>query len=220
MAQYMTSGGKGILARGTVVDILLIGIAVALATVVFSDRRPERLLLSTSDWDAALDGTSRIGSKDARVTVVEFVDYECPACYVAEGVLSELTSQFPGRIQRIVRHFPLTRIHPRAEAAAKLALCAAKQGAFSRIHGPLFEARLGTLETRWDTVIAAANLADSAAVRRCLSSQEVANELQRELAIGRRLGVSGTPTFIVDREWLRGVDAPSLRALLYQRLRG
>lgn len=95
MAQYMTSGGKGILARGTVVDILLIGIAVALATVVFSDRRPERLLLSTSDWDAALDGTSRIGSKDARVTVVEFVDYECPACNVAEGVLSELTSQFP-----------------------------------------------------------------------------------------------------------------------------
>jgi protein-disulfide isomerase len=80
----------------------------------------------------------RLGAEHARVTIVEYADFECPTCKLAAPTVKMLLDQFPSQICFAYRHFPLVEAHPHALLAAEASESAAGQGKFWPMHDLLF----------------------------------------------------------------------------------
>jgi len=87
--------------------------------------------------------TDRIlGPASARVTIVEYGDFECPSCGQAYPAVKILLKHFGDRVRFVFRHFPLLEVHPHAELAAEAAEAAGAQHKFWQMHDLLFENQL------------------------------------------------------------------------------
>src|SRR3569832_1696421 len=80
-----------------------------------------------------------LGAPDARVTMLEYGDFECPYCGMARPVLESLVEEAPDTVRHVFRNFPLTNIHPHALMAAEAAEAAGAQGQFWEMHDMLFD---------------------------------------------------------------------------------
>ncbi len=136
------------------------------------------------------------GPEKAPVTVVEYGDFECPYCGLAEPAVRELLRDF-GDVRYVWRHLPLTDVHPHAQLAAEATEAAAKQGAFWGMHDLLLEHQ-GALTVR-DLIGYAASLG--------LDTERFTADLRKHVGAARVAedtdsadlsGVSGTPTFFVN----------------------
>jgi Na+/H+ antiporter NhaA len=136
------------------------------------------------------------GPEKAPVTVVEYGDFECPYCGLAEPAVRELLQDF-GDVRYVWRHLPLTDVHPHAQLAAEASEAAAKQGAFWGLHDLLLEHQ-GALTTR-DLLGYASELGldierFTADLRKHVGAAHVAEDIDSaDLS-----DVSGTPTFFVN----------------------
>jgi len=83
-----------------------------------------------------------LGPDTAKVTLVEYGDFECPNCGQAYSALKILRRHFDERVRFVFRHFPLREVHPHAELAAEAAEAAGAQKKFWRMHDLLFENQL------------------------------------------------------------------------------
>lgn len=79
------------------------------------------------------------GAKNAKVTLVEFSDFECPFCIRAYPTVKQILSTYKNDVKFFYKQFPLTQIHPNSEKAAEASLCAADQGKFWEWHNKIFE---------------------------------------------------------------------------------
>ena len=79
------------------------------------------------------------GPKDAKITFVEFSDFQCPFCNRVYPTINQLMKDYDGKVQLVFKHFPLISIHPHAQKAAEAAECAKDQGKFWEFHDALFE---------------------------------------------------------------------------------
>jgi len=182
--------------------------ATGLTWIVFRavNRLPSRprlrALLGTAEVITDLvvpvdDGRDHIrGPGKAPVTVVEYGDFECPYCGLAEPAVRELLRDF-GDVRYVWRHLPLTDVHPHAQLAAEATEAAARQGAFWGLHDLLLEHQ-GALTVR-DLMGYAASLEldtewFTADLRKHVGAARVAEDTDSaDLS-----GVSGTPTFFVN----------------------
>jgi protein-disulfide isomerase len=145
------------------------------------------------------------GPADAEVTMVEFVDFECPFCgSYARETLPRIESEYGDRIRYVSRHFPLT-IHANADAAARAAECAFEQGRYWEYHRLLF-ADQDSLDARGLTAHARHLGLDLGEFERCRESAATRATVGQDLADGRRYGVTGTPTFFIDGQLVRGAQ--------------
>jgi protein-disulfide isomerase len=143
------------------------------------------------------------GSADARVTLVEYGDYECPSCAETFATIQEVRRAFGPNLRFAFRHFPLRSSHPHALAAAKAAVAAAEQGRFWDMHARLF---------RHQTQLAEADLLRHAEAigldldrfARDLASRATEVRIREDVASGARSGVNGTPTLFVNGERYAG----------------
>ena len=126
--------------------------------------------------------------------VVEFSDYQCPACKQAHRKLPELTGRVGATV--VYRHFPLTAIHPAADGAARAAICAEEQGRFAQMHDHLFSTQDWYDDPDWEKEARDVAVPDLARFRQCLDSEATSQRLARDRAYAERLGIRGTPTFV------------------------
>jgi protein-disulfide isomerase len=139
------------------------------------------------------------GAPDARVTLVEFTDYQCPFCvrHHRETVPRLLEAYIKtGKLKYVVRDFPLESIHPAAVKAAEAPHCAAEGGKYWEMHERLF-ANPAALAP--DDLVAHAQALglDSQAFKRCLETGKYAPRVRQAQAEGERAGVRGTPAFFL-----------------------
>ena len=139
------------------------------------------------------------GEKNAKVTLIEFADYQCPFCarfYRETFPQIQENYIFTGKVKFFFRNFPLERSHPQAFKAAVAANCAGEQGKFWAMHDRLFthQEELGSKDLLQHAKMLAL---DSAKFTRCLDSEESAAKVRRELAEGEKAGVKVTPTFLL-----------------------
>ncbi len=137
------------------------------------------------------------GPLDAPVTLVEYGDFECPYCGVAESVVRELLANFGDDVRYVWRHLPLPDVHPNAQLAAEAAEAAMLQGRYWEMHDLLLSHQ-GALQVRHLLAYAEQIELDGdqfqADLRRRVGAERVAEDLESaELS-----GVSGTPTFFVN----------------------
>jgi protein-disulfide isomerase len=141
-----------------------------------------------------------LGSADASVAIVEFSDFQCPYCRrhhvnTSPGLVDKYVQS--GSVKYVFVDFPLS-FHSDAESAAVAAACADKQGAFWKMHDLLFasQAALGTQTYR--KLAADLNL-DDAEFARCLEDPAMTARVNKHVALGESVGVSGTPAFLIGR---------------------
>jgi protein-disulfide isomerase len=152
---------------------------------------------------AALIGDSPItGAADRRIVLIEFSDFQCTFCAQANGTIKKFMDKHKGQVTLVYKHFPLTQIHPEALPAAQAAWAANKQGKFWEYHDELFANQKQLSE---DFYVATAqklklNLAKFNADRKAADQSIV-----QDFTLGRKLGVNGTPSFLMNGEFISGV---------------
>jgi protein-disulfide isomerase len=142
------------------------------------------------------------GAQSGSVTLVEFGDFQCPACAAYEPLVRKVTEDNPQILKVVFRHFPLTQIHKNALLAAKATEAAAIQGKFWEMHDILYDKQQewsGQLNAR-DTFIAYAKLLslDVKKFETDLENKSIEDKILAEYREGVSLGVQGTPTFFVN----------------------
>jgi protein-disulfide isomerase len=154
-----------------------------------------------------LDGWPTRGPKDAPVTIVEFADFECPACANMSPVLDRVFDERKDKVRFIYVPVALN-VHPHAEAAARAALAAAIQGKFWEMHHLLFE-RQDNLEQGDLERYAKALKLDVAKWKADMESQAVKDRVDADRKLGDSYKIVGTPTIYVNgRELDSEADEP------------
>ncbi|HEX3082642.1 MAG TPA: thioredoxin domain-containing protein [Candidatus Saccharimonadia bacterium] len=133
------------------------------------------------------------------VTMVEFGDYQCPACGAAYPNVKQLLADYNGKVTFYFRNFPLTNLHPNAMASAQAAEAAGDQGKYWQMHDMLYEN-----QKDWSTVTdptsTFVNYAqslglDTTKFRNAIINKEFQSVIDQDIADGTALNIQGTPTF-------------------------
>jgi protein-disulfide isomerase len=144
---------------------------------------------------AAADAPS-FGPKDAKVTVVEFSDFECPYCSKAAAVTEQLRKEYGDKIRFVFRQFPLS-FHKNAKPAAEAALAAHAQGKFWEYHDVLFQ-NSRKLDKESLAAYAKTTGIDGAKVTAALDASTYSAAVDADVKLGNDIAVSGTPTMFVN----------------------
>jgi len=152
-----------------------------------------------------------MGRADAPLTLVEFTDLQCPYCrQYATATFDQIKKNWidTGKLRYISRDYPLD-FHPQALPAARAARCAGEQGKF-------WEMRLGLvrnanlLSPAYITKAAADLKLDTAAFASCIASPKFDAEIQADIVEGTRIGMTGTPTFVIGRTAGSTLEGPMI----------
>lgn len=146
------------------------------------------------------------GKADAKVTIIEYSDYQCPFCQKHEKTMQQIAKDFPNDVRIIYRHFPLSSIHPFAQKASEASECASAQGKFWEMHDQLFilgESASGLTIDGMKKIAADLKL-DTGKFNNCLDKGEMANVVNQMYQDGATAGVSGTPANFVNGQLLEG----------------
>ena len=193
-----------------------------------------------SEWSAqpvdsfALSGEDALnkdyakGPSDAPIQIVEFTDFECPACRMTYLMLDEIIADYPDRVRVILRNFPLDKscnagmprqMHPNACFAAEYVRCAGEQDKFWEA----IDLIMGLEELDQDRTVEQIKQAirasdailglDSEAVSECLNSGRQRRKIVSDIAEGERLGISGTPSIWINGRRWQAIDEGAIRTL-------
>jgi len=153
--------------------------------------------------DISTDDDPSIGPANAPVTIIEFSDYQCPYCQIwYQQVYQQLVASYPKQIRFVYRDLPLPG-HPEAIPAAQAANCAGEQNAYWKFHDALFEQKYGLNRAAYERYAADLGL-DTKAFTACLDSQRYIEEIQADATDATRVGISGTPSFVINGRILIG----------------
>lgn len=140
-----------------------------------------------------------LGNPNGRKVLVEFADYACGFCRRAEADVEAMIAADP-ELKVVVRLLPV--IGPQSEPAARMGLAAARQGHYAAFHKAIY-AGPSPSEAAINAAAGAAGL-DLAAAKRDRADDKVTEELQQNLALARRLGITGTPAWVAGDQLLSG----------------
>ena len=153
--------------------------------------------------NVSTDGDPSIGPEDAPVTIVEFSDYQCPYCQSwYQQTFDRLMANYPGQIRFVYRDLPLPG-HPESLPAAEAANCAGEQGAYWKFHDALFSGQYALGRAAYEQYAADLGL-EPAAFTACLDDHRTQDEVRADAADATRLGLTGTPSFVINGRILIG----------------
>lgn len=153
------------------------------------------------------------GAKDAKITIVEFSDYQCPYCSKVEPLFAQVLEAYPKDVQRVYKQFPLTSIHPNALPASKAAVAAAKQGKFWEMHEKLFANQTSLKPENYTKWAQELNL-DMARFEKDMASPEVNSQIEKEMQEARAAEVTGTPTIFVNGKRMQQRNFEAFKAVI------
>jgi protein-disulfide isomerase len=147
----------------------------------------------------SVDGEPFKGDKNAKVTLVEFSEFQCPFCgRHVRDTFPQLDKEYiqTGKVKYIFRDLPLESIHKNAFKASEAAHCAGEQGKFWEMHDRLF-ANQNSLEPAMLAGHAQAIGVDAKKFQACLDSEKYAAEIRKGIAEANKYGITGTPTSVI-----------------------
>jgi protein-disulfide isomerase len=157
------------------------------------------------------------GSPGAKVTLVEFADYECPHCKRLQPVLRQIVEEFHNDVRVYFKHYPLPQ-HANARLAAEAAVAAHKQGKFWPFQDKVWDKQDELTPAEIEKIAKASGL-DMAKFRQDMESPAVKDRVQKDRAEGQALGLQATPTvYINGREYTDPKDTESLREWIKEEL--
>jgi protein-disulfide isomerase len=156
--------------------------------------------VAESDWTK--------GSRQAPATLIEYGDFQCPACRAYQPVVGEIAAELGDNLLVVFRQFPLRQSHPQAQLAAQAAEAAGRQGKFWEMHDLLFER-----QSEWSNQPDAEERFIQYAQELGLSREQfsadledgaLAEAIEEDVRSGLAAGVNATPTFYLNGEKMEG----------------
>lgn len=191
------AGVKKVLWWGGGAFVLLAGTAILVWAVMQQSASVQQAPLA----DQLTAEDHFIGNKESSVVLLEYGDFECPACGTYHPVLKQLKAEYGDRVAFSYRHFPLNAIHRSADISARAAEAAALQGKFWEMHDKLFEnQRQWTTGSAEEVIIGYAREIglDVEQFRSDLASEGVAAAVEQDRLSGVRSSVNSTPSFFLN----------------------
>ncbi|MDD3694068.1 MAG: thioredoxin domain-containing protein [Candidatus Pacebacteria bacterium] len=197
----MTSTSKRRNKRAWIISIIAI---VALLIIAFIISRTEKTVDPASFADVVTFdlGAHEKGNLDSQIRLIEYSDFQCPACKSAEPAVEDLVNTFGDQFVFEYRHYPLRSIHPNAQKAAEASEAAAKQGKFWEMHDILF-----ARQNEWSQSFNPEKMFSSYAkeiglnvdrFKYDLKSDEVKKVVNDSYNEAVSLNLPGTPSFVYD----------------------
>lgn len=180
------------------VVILIVGSILGIAWL--SKSKPDQTSLPLTDTISPNDHTK--GSTDAKNILVEYSDFQCPACRQYYPLIKKVAEELGNKVQVVYRHFPLTSIHRNASLAAKASEAAGMQGKFWEMHDQIFEnqtswSELDNPRSLFNTYAENIGL-DVEQFKKDIESNIVKDKVNKDYNSGIQAGVPGTPTFFLN----------------------
>jgi len=168
-------------------------------------------------WRAHGVGGTRIGSSEAPVTIVLYLDFRCAYCADQIPVLQLVRSEFPHKITVVYQHF---LGHSSSRKAAVAAECAGRQGLFEEYGQRIFLESALSEEDRWPELAGAIDMPDVGAFVACVNEEAVARRVDEGFEAALKLGVRGAPTYVInDRLRVGALTTEELRSQVRLALR-
>ncbi|MEO8478360.1 MAG: thioredoxin domain-containing protein [Gemmatimonadota bacterium] len=181
---------------------LLVAIMVVKRELFPTDRggmAPENAIAEPVDnWTTLVAGGHRYGSANAKVVIVEFGDFQCPACGRFHESLQAVIAKYGSDVAVVFRQWPLEELHPIAYAAARAAECASAQAAFKPMHDELFAQQDELGGKSLVSIAADAGVSDTAKFAKCMEVQGRVDAIERDIELARSMELRGTPTIIIN----------------------
>lgn len=166
------------------ITIVLIAIVGLVAYIVF---KPSQAVVSADD-------DPFVGPENVKVTVIEFFDFQCPACRAIEPAIKQIREAYKDRVKFVARDLPIT-YHQYAQKSAEASECAHEQDKYWEYHDLLMN---GSLDTNSLKKYAKDLGLDTTQFGQCLDSDKYFSETQKDYDDAISYGVTGTPTFFVN----------------------
>lgn len=173
--------------------------------------------VASEEYNVGITVTPHIkGNPDAAVKLVEYSDFQCPACAQFQPYVDEILAAYGDQMSFEYKHFPLMQIHPLAEPAARAAEAAGQQGKFFEFHDLLF-----INQPEWSGAINAAPFflkyaeelgLDIEAFTKAQRSSLLRERIQADFSEARSLGLTGTPSFYLNGERMQVQSFEDFRA--------
>lgn len=202
---------KGLIITAVVTLLVLVGGVILLSKGGSSPKKPVIV-----DANILIGSGSYQTNKGAKITIVEFGDYRCPACKQAFPIMQQVLKDYGNKVNFIFRNFAFlpdstTNATPNASTlAANAALCAGDQGKFWEMHDFFYQNQPPETDISMynlDTLTKDASTlgVDQNKFKACLTSKADDSKVKADLADGQLAGVTGTPSFFVNGQMLPGV---------------
>ena len=142
------------------------------------------------------------GAKDSRIEIIEFSDFQCPACGMAEPEVKKVLDFYKDKVTFYYRHFPLPQ-HKFSKVASRVCEAAGKQGKFWEMHDLIFQNQSKLSDELFQKLAKDLNL-DLEKFNQDLKDPKITKKIEQDLKDAESLGVNSTPTFFINGEKLEG----------------
>ena len=188
------------LLSGVVIVLVLVGIVVGAKIYLAPKKIQVNVLTARSK-----------GNPQARVKIVEFVDFQCPACAYGIKYLKSFFDLHPNDLYLQVKYFPLTNMHHHAMLSALYSECAARQGKFWALDDLMIPqqsqwAQLISPDPVFQSMAAQVGM-DMGQLNTCLASDDARKVINDEKSFGQSLGIASTPTYFVNGKMVVGAKS-------------
>ena len=198
------------------IAIFVIGVALIIGLFLLASKGKEEVkqegeeeIKQKAELLAKLEGNF-IGSKDAEIVIVEFSDFQCPACAIQGPIIKDVVREYPEDVKLVFKHFPLTSIHPNSPLAAEATESAAEEDKFFQMHDKLFENQKewSTLDPnsmieRFVDYAKEIGIEDVDKFKYALQNGVYTDKVQQDLNLALELGLNSTPTVFFNGEILQ-----------------
>jgi protein-disulfide isomerase len=189
---------------GTILGSVLL--IVGIAYYFSGDQVTQESLVVPAEFVAGDARLAKGASESAQVQIVEFSDFECPACKATQPTLNAVMQQFGEEVQLIYRHFPLDTIHPNARDAAYASEVAAMSGKFWEMHDLLFAnqeewseiTNRDELHQKFSEYAEQLQIDKNEFLATIKDNQQVKDLVQADSQAAMDINVAATPTFFVN----------------------
>ncbi len=170
-------------------------------------KEPEAPLVQVDTKDLPMRGSAK-----AKVTVVEFADYQCPHCKMVAPTLDELVKKHPDKVKLVFMDYPIKGAS--SELVAQGAYCAGEQGKFWEFHDLAFEKQQDLASNDAATNLAKSLKLDESKFASCLQGPAARARVAKSKAEGDRLGVTGTPAIYIGGRRIKSHDLAELEKVV------
>lgn len=206
---------------------LIVSFVLIFGAVLFLSKGSTNITGRKVDVNLLVKADSHVkGPGDAKVTIVEFSDFQCPACKASQPELDQVYAKYKDKVKVVYRDYPLTTIHQYAQRSAEAAEFASASGKFWEFHDLLFTNQetwaASTDQNKLDEYLVsyAKKLGlDDKKMIEALNNKTYAARVAEDVSDGSAIGIDSTPTFFVNGEETGGYSVDELSRLIEKNLK-